>query len=148
VAVMDACESGVLDLPDFYFTGDDYRYRFDPEAKQRFLELLRERFNSPVRYKGRVLKWDTVIQEKTEELARYLNGRMQRLGFTEPTPILERTDARTIREAILGFTQSEAKKRGIENASFYYLRRNARNAYSFRVYRKVRKDFLDRVEKE
>ncbi len=24
VAVMDAFESGVLDLPDFYFTGDDY----------------------------------------------------------------------------------------------------------------------------
>ena len=46
VAVMDAFESGVLDLPDFYFTGDDYRYRFGPEAKQRFLDLLRERFNS------------------------------------------------------------------------------------------------------
>ena len=29
VAVMDAFESGVLDLPDFYFTGDDYRYRFE-----------------------------------------------------------------------------------------------------------------------
>ncbi len=33
VAVMEAFESGVLDLPDFYFTGDDYRYRFEPEAK-------------------------------------------------------------------------------------------------------------------
>jgi hypothetical protein len=36
----------VLDLPDFYFTGDDYRYRSGPEAKQRFLDLLRERFNA------------------------------------------------------------------------------------------------------
>jgi len=29
LAVMEAFESGVLDLPDFYFTADDYRYRFD-----------------------------------------------------------------------------------------------------------------------
>jgi hypothetical protein len=38
VTVMDAFEGGMLDLPDFYFTGDDYRYHFEPEAKQRFLE--------------------------------------------------------------------------------------------------------------
>ena len=34
---MEAFESGVLDLPDFYFTGDDHRYRFEPEVKRRFL---------------------------------------------------------------------------------------------------------------
>jgi len=33
--VEEAFESGVLDVPDFYFTGDDYRYRFDTEAKRR-----------------------------------------------------------------------------------------------------------------
>lgn len=68
VAVIDAFESGVLDLPDFYFTGDDYRYRFDPEAKQRFLDLFRERFNSGVNYKGHSFKWDTVIEKKTAAL--------------------------------------------------------------------------------
>jgi CRISPR/Cas system-associated endonuclease Cas1 len=56
VAVMEAFESGVLDLPDFYFAGDDYRYRFETQAKHRFLELLRERFNCGVRYNGRFLK--------------------------------------------------------------------------------------------
>ncbi len=61
VTVMEAFESGVLDLPDFYFTGDDYRYRFELEAKQRFLDLIRQRFNTAVRYKGRSLKWDTAI---------------------------------------------------------------------------------------
>jgi CRISPR-associated protein Cas1 len=75
VAVMDAFEGGVLDLPDFYFTGDDYRYRFDPEAKQRFLDLLRERFNSGVKYNSRALKWDTIIEQKTSELGRLLTGR-------------------------------------------------------------------------
>jgi CRISPR-associated protein Cas1 len=68
VAVIDAFESEVLDLPDFYFTGDDYRYRFDPEAKQRVLDLLRDRFNSGVTYKGRVFKWDSVIELKGHEL--------------------------------------------------------------------------------
>ena len=45
------------------------------KRKQRLIDRLRERFNSGVSYKGRVLKWDTVIQEKTSELARYLSGR-------------------------------------------------------------------------
>jgi CRISPR-associated protein Cas1 len=72
VAVMQAFESGVLDLPDFYFTGDDYRYRFEPEAKQRFLDLLRDRFNSGITYKGCGLKWDTVIEQKAVELGRHL----------------------------------------------------------------------------
>jgi len=74
VTVMEAFEGGVLDLPDFYFTGDDYRFRFETEAKQRFLNLLRERFNSAVKYKGRTFKWDTVIEQKTVELGRYLIG--------------------------------------------------------------------------
>jgi hypothetical protein len=45
---------------------------FEVDAKERFIEVLRQRFNIGATYKGRILKWDTVIQEKTSELARYL----------------------------------------------------------------------------
>jgi len=86
VAVVGAFESGIVDLPDFYFTGDDHRYRFEPEVKQRFLDLLRERFNSGVRYKGRALKRDTVIEQKAVELSRFLVSRSSNLDFTEPSP--------------------------------------------------------------
>jgi len=79
VAVTEAFESGVLDLPDFYFTGDDYRYRLEPDAKERFLDLLRMRFNSAVRYKGRAFKWDTVIEQKATELGRYVVGKSSEL---------------------------------------------------------------------
>ena len=92
VAVVEAFELGVLGLPDFYFTGDDYRYRFDPEAKQRFLDLLRERFNSGVRYNGRALKWDTVIEQKTIELGRYLVARVDGIDLSKPSPSLKRTN--------------------------------------------------------
>ncbi len=87
---MDAFLSGVFDLPDFYFTGDDYKYRFEPEAKQRFLDLFRERFNSGVRYKGRALKWDTVIRQKANELGRYLAMKASALDLADPAPKLER----------------------------------------------------------
>jgi hypothetical protein len=137
VAVMEAFESRVLDLPDFYFTGDDYRYRFEPEAKERFLDVLRERFNSGVKYKGRVLKWDTVIQEKTNELGRYLCGQSQRLAFSEPAPALERTDNRAVREVILSLTQSEANKRGIGKSTLHYLRKKAESNDSFGVRRHI-----------
>jgi CRISPR-associated protein Cas1 len=97
VAVMEAFESGVLDLPDFYFTGDDYRYRLEREAKQRFLELLRERFNSGVTYKGRSLKWDTVIEQKTIEMGRFIASRSARLDFSNPSPKLMSNEHRLVR---------------------------------------------------
>ena len=37
VATIEAFESRVLDLKDFYFTGDDYSYKIEIEAKRRFL---------------------------------------------------------------------------------------------------------------
>jgi hypothetical protein len=91
VPVIEAFESGVLDLPDFYFTGNDYRYRFEPEAKQRFLDLLRKQFNSGVRYKGRALKWDTVIEQKAVELGRHLIDGTRKFDLLEPSPNLGKT---------------------------------------------------------
>ena len=137
LTVMQAFESGQLDVPHFYFTGDDYMFRFDPEAKVRFIGLLRDQFNSGVKYKGRVLKWDTVIQEKMNELARYLNGRSHILDFSDPSPVLERTDNQVVREAILNLSQSEAREHGIGKSTFHYLRKNANVRESFRIYRKT-----------
>jgi len=82
MAVIHAFESGILSLPDFSFTRDDYLYRIEMEGKRRFLDLLRSRFNSGVTYKGRTLKWDTVIQEKAVELGRFLIGRSPSVDFS------------------------------------------------------------------
>jgi CRISPR-associated protein Cas1 len=142
VGVMEAFESGVLDLPDFYFTGDDYRYRFEPEAKERFLDLLRMRFNSAVRYKGRAFKWDTVIEQKATELGRYVVGKSSELDFLQPSPDLTRVDDRRLRKSILGLSQSEARRLGIGKSTLHYLRGNARSQRSFKIYEKVRKKFL------
>jgi CRISPR-associated protein Cas1 len=114
------------------------RYRFDPEAKQRFLDLLRERFNSGVRYKGRAFKWDTVIEQKTSELGRYLVGRTSGLDFPEPSPALRRADSEELRRRILSLSQSEARNLGIAKSTLHCLRTNARSGHSFRVYRSVR----------
>jgi CRISPR-associated protein Cas1 len=132
VTVMDAFESGVLDLPDFYFTGNDYRYRLEPEAKQRFLDLLRERFNSVVRYNGRALKWDTVIEQKTVELGRYLVGGTRSPNFSEPSAELHRIDDREVRRRILSLSQSDGRELGIGKSTFHYLRRNFRRKVCFR----------------
>jgi len=129
-------------MPDFYFTGDDYRYRFKPEAKQRFLDLLRERFNSGVRYKGRALKWDTVIEQKTVELSRYLGGRTVGLDFSEPSPNLRMSDDKYLRRHILDLSQSEVQRLGIGKSTLHYLRKRARSDHSFNISRKV----LNRID--
>ena len=122
LSVIHAFESGTLNLHDFFFTGDDYRYRFEGEAKQRFIDLIREQFNAGVTYKGRVLKWDTVIEEKTIELGRFLGGKLSAIDFEEPAPCLGREDDAELRAKILSLTSSEAKRLGIPKQSLHDLR--------------------------
>jgi CRISPR-associated protein Cas1 len=126
-----------LDLPDFYFTGDDYRYHFETQAKHRFLDLLRERFNVGVRYNGRILKWDTVIEYKATELGRYLAGRSSKLDFSEPCLKLACIDNKDLRRTILCLSQSTASRLGIGKSTLHYLRKNARSTNSFRVYGRI-----------
>jgi hypothetical protein len=61
---MEAFGLGVLDLQRFYFTGEDYRCRFELEAKRRFLDLLRELFNLGVRYNQRALRWHLLLSRR------------------------------------------------------------------------------------
>jgi len=137
LSVVQAFESGALELHDFYFTGDDYSYRFEAEAKRRFIEVLRERFNSGVKYQGKVLKWDTIIEQKISELGRFLTGRSSIIDFMEPAPKLERQDDKEMRTKILALTSLQAKELGIGKSTLHYLRKNARSPNSFRTYRKV-----------
>jgi CRISPR-associated protein Cas1 len=131
ISVIEAFESGTLELRDFYFTGDDYRYRFEVGAKQRFIDLIRERFNAGVTYKGRILKWDTVIEEKATELCRFLVEKRSSVGFLEPAPTLQRDDSRELRARIIALTASEATQLGIGKSTLLYLRRRAKSERSF-----------------
>jgi len=137
IASLEAFESGLLDLKDFYFLGDDYRYHIDFEAKHRFLELLKERFNSGVRYKGKSWKWDSVIQKKTEELGIFLLGKSKSLDFCEPSPRIVRSDSLEMRKRILELTHKQANEIGISKSTLNYLRKNAKENKTFRVYEKV-----------
>ena len=135
VTAIEAFESGALDTKDFYFTGDDYRYHIEIEAKRRFLELLKDRFNSGVKYKGKTWKWDTIILNKTYELARFLLDRSKQVDFVEPRPSLQRSDTQKLQRRILQLTQKEAKELGIGRSTLHYLRRRTRDQGLFRIYR-------------
>lgn len=137
VTVLEAIESGVLDLKDFYFTGDDYRYRLEVKAKRRFLSLLKEHFNKGVRYCGCTCKWVTVILRKTQELARYLTGKKKNVNFAEPSPSLARTDNQELRSRIMQLSQKEAEALGIGKSTLHYLRKHARSDKPFKIYGKV-----------
>jgi len=143
VATIEAFESGTVDMKDFYFVGDDYRYHIEVEAKRRLLELLKDRFNSGVKYKDKTWKWDTVILNKTQELARFLLGKSRSIDFIEPAPSLVRSDSREIRERILELSAKEAWKLGISKSTLHDLRKNARSDRSFKVREKVRKKLIE-----
>jgi len=137
VTVIEAFESNIVDMKDFYFLGDDYRYHIEVEAKRRFLELMKNRFNAGVMYKNKKWKWDTIILDKAQELARYLLGKSERLDFIEPSPSLKRTDNLELRKRILSLSVEEARELGISKSTLHDLRKHARDCKSFRVYKLV-----------
>jgi CRISPR-associated protein Cas1 len=139
LVVFQSFESEGLNWKSFYFTGDDYRYRFTFEAKKRFVEALRERFNAGVSHRGRVLKWNTVIEEKTRGLGRFLTGKSCKLDFEEPVSNLERQDDKELRARILTLTASEARRAGIGKSTLHYLRKNARGRAVFKLYEPLKR---------
>jgi CRISPR-associated protein Cas1 len=142
LTVIQAFESSWLNVNDFAFESDDYLYRIEFEAKKRFLHLLQKQFNSGIAYKGRSLKWATVIEQKVLELSRFLTGKSPSIDFSEPVASIERTDSKAMREKILSLTQSEASKLGIGKSTLHYIRQKAREPSSFRLYEDVGRKLL------
>jgi len=118
--------------------GDDYRYRFESETRQRFMDLLRERFNSVVWYDERAFKWDTMIEQKAIELGRFIAKKSSTIGFA-PSPDLAGRNDRELRCRILALTQSKARELGFGKSTLHYLRANAKSSHTFTVSSKVRK---------
>ena len=78
-----------------------------------------------------------IIPKKTEELGRYLLGKSESLGFTEPAPKFLRSDSLEMRKRILELTQKQAHDVGISRSTLNYLRKNTKENKTFRVYEKV-----------
>jgi len=98
--VISCLESGRFGKKDFYRM-DNYVLRLKPEAVKKLVHALRMKFNSPVRHAGKFYSWDTLIRLKAQELASYVLCRRTDLDFSEPEPVLHRTDSEAIRSGLL-----------------------------------------------
>jgi len=117
---------------------DNYVLRLRPETVRKLADALRIRFNSPVRYKGKFYRWDTILRVKAQELANYVLGRRNGLDFSGPSPILHGIDSEAIRNLILSMTAADAKKRGIRKNTLWYLQLRARQGNPIQTYAKIR----------
>jgi len=122
VTTIEAFESGALDMKDFYFMGDDYRYHIETDAKRRFFELLRTKFNAGVKYKGKMWKWDTIILNKTQELARFLLGKSEHVELADLIPNMKRVDGSELRERILSLSTKKASELATGKSTLHDLR--------------------------
>ena len=135
--VISCLESGWFGKKDFYRM-DNYVLRLRPEAVRKLIDALRIKFNSPVRYTGKLYSWDTVIRLKAQELANHILGKRTNLNFGEPKPVLHRTDSEAIRNRILSMTTADANKLGIRKNTLWYIQQHAKTEKSFRIYSKIR----------
>ena len=138
--VISCLESRRFGKSDFYRM-DNYVLRLKPEAAKKLIDALRIRFNSPVRYKGMLHGWATVIRLKAQELANHILGKPTNLNLSEPKPVLHRTDSEAIRNRILSMTTADANKLGIRKNTLWYIQQHAKTEKSFRIYSKIRTKF-------
>jgi len=134
--VISCLESGHFGKRDFYRM-DNYVLRLKPEAVRKLIDALRMKFNSSARYNGRFYTWDTLIRLKAQELANYIICRRTDLNFSEPEPVLHRTDSEAIRSRILSMTTTEAKVRGMRKNTLWHLQHRACRSKPFRISGKV-----------
>ena len=143
LTVLEAIESRLIDINNFYFKGDNYRYYFDVEAKQRFLELLKEKFNSGIKYKGKTWKWDTIVLNKTQELSRFLLEKTRSIDFIQPFLNLKRSDSFEIRKRILELSQEQANKLELCKSTFWNLKKKANSSKLFKIYSKTKECIIE-----
>jgi len=126
----------IFSKKDFFLT-DNYVLRLKPPAIKKLLEQLRLHLNSRVRYKGKNHSWDTILQLKTQELARHLLGRTEGLDFTEP--VLEsEASPDELRKKVLALTVPEARGIGVNKSTLWYLQKRAAARKTLRSYAKVK----------
>lgn len=142
LTVIQMVESKILDWRSVFFQASDYRARLDNGAKQKFIRLLRERFNVGTVYKNQRMRWDTVIAEKFNEVTRFLLGKTNRLDFMEPSLTLERFDSRELRSKILSLNASEARGVGIPKQSLHDLRAKAGSPQPFKLHNETMRKLL------
>jgi len=136
LTVLSCLENKIFSKKDFFLT-DNYVLRLKPPAIKKLLEQLRLHLNSRVRYKGKNHSWDTILQLKTQELARHLLGRTEGLDFTEP--VLEsEASPDELRKKVLALTVPEARGIGVNKSTLWYLQKRAAARKTLRSYAKVK----------
>lgn len=118
---------------------DNYVLRLKPEAVRKYLEIIREKFTSSVAYCGRSYHWDTIIQLKTQELAKFILGKKKKIDFSNPSPYLVNVDDKEFRGRILSLSTGEARKIGIRKNTLWNLKKRVREKKSLKTYSKVSK---------
>ena len=116
---------------------DNYVLRLKPEAVKKYLEIIREKFNSTALYKDKNYCWDIIIQLKTQELAKFILGKTKKIDFSNPSPYLVNVDDKELRDSILSLSTKDARKRGIRKNTLWHLKKRAKEKKSFKIYSKI-----------
>ena len=134
--VISCLEEKKFNQKDF-FRMDNYVLRLKPEAVKKYLKILREKFNSSVIYCGKSYHWDTIIQLKTQQLAKYILGKTKEINFSNTSPCLVNLDEKELRNRILSLSTSEARKHGIRKNTLWHLKKRAKERKPLEVYSKI-----------
>lgn len=141
VAVINALEKKVFDKKDFIRT-ENYNIKLRPIGVKKLIKEVEAQFNKTTNYVGRKYSWSYIILLKTRELAQYLLNKRRDINFSTPSIKLTRIDNHEIREKILKFPYSKAKKLGINKSTLWYLKQNAMSDKPFKIYEKVKEKLL------
>jgi len=122
---------------------DKYVLRLQSQAIRKLLERLRLSFNSKIEYKGKNYSWDTIIQLKSRELARFILEKNRKMNFSKPFVNLERLDTKELRKKILTLSVPDARKIGINKSTLWYLQRRAKSNKLFKINSKTKECVIE-----
>jgi CRISPR-associated protein Cas1 len=124
LVVLSLIESKKLEDKDFIRT-ESYSFRLKPSGAKKVTEEFNLWMNKKVAYKKQSVMWSYALLLKTRELAQYLVGKRNTLGFSKPAYTVKRQDSEEIRQKILSISYSEWKNMGFSKGTLHYMKKNA-----------------------
>lgn len=138
LTVIRMLENKILKNGDYGHT-KDWVIILKKAGISKILDEIRLTFNTPVKFKGKSYKRDTVIDLQIKEFANHLTDDKS-FELSKPELNLVRTDNADMREKIKNMTYGEWKAKGYSKGSLHYLKHNV-DKPSFKVYGKINKKF-------
>jgi len=136
LSVIEVLEEKKISKSDFVVT-ENYHIRLRQNTTKILIEKTKCSFNIKVPYKRKNYSYQTILLDKVQQLANFINDKKTKIEFDVPKIRIKREDTVHIQERILKMSTEERKNLGINKSTLWYMKKNLESGKNIKIYDKT-----------